>query len=416
VRWAVVLIVVVACSSERTRPDAGSAQGVHPSGILDETSPDFHVKELERRGWDLELCATCHGTDYAGGASGKTCLACHPAGPTACVTCHQDGPTSGAHRVHRDAGQTCAECHVVPTRWDDAGHIRDDAGPAEITFGARAAQTLIAADRAGPPTYAGGTCTNVYCHGAVLHAGGGTAPLPRWDDPTPAGGCDRCHGAPPPSHAQSACESCHRTPAGAAPHLDGVVELGGGCNGCHGDATSPAPPRDLTGGTLTTALGVGAHRAHLEAPSRLRGPMACTECHRVPTTIGETGHLDSPLPAEVFPVGSGVLARADGAVPVWDRITATCSGSYCHGDGAQLAADTSPGRLTTPMWTASTGQVFCGSCHGLPPTTPAHTPTMTLGDCATCHPRTVDGFGNILLGGTPGAVTSEHLDGDVDVF
>jgi len=413
-----MVFAAAACSSERAIPDGGLAEGVHPSGILDEASPDFHVNELERRGWDLKLCAKCHGADFTGGAAGKTCVKCHPSGPDACVTCHKDGPTSGAHRIHRDAGQTCAECHVVPTRWDDEGHILDDVSPgaADVTLGARAAQTLVAADRAGPPTYADGACANVYCHGDVLHAGGGVATEPRWDDPAPAGSCDRCHGAPPPSHAQSACVTCHFSATGAAPHLDGIVQLGGGCTGCHGDASSAAPPNDLTGNTLTTSLGVGAHRAHLEAPSRLRGPLACNECHLVPTTIADTGHLDSPLPAEVFPVGSGTLARADGAAPAWDRVTATCSGVYCHGEGAVLAGDTSPGRLTQPMWTASTGQVFCGSCHGIPPTTPSHAPTMTLGDCVTCHPRTVDGFGNIVLGGTPGAVTSQHLDGDVDVF
>ncbi len=406
-------MVLAGCASERARPDSGVASGVHPSGILDATSGDFHAKELARRGWDLGLCAGCHGADFRGGTAKLSCVACHPSGPDACVTCHGDGPTTGAHLVHQREGQACAECHVVPARWDARGHVLGDLEPAEVTFGARAQATLDPADRTGPPTYiargAGGpTCANVYCHGDVLHAGGGLATQPRWDDAT-LGGCDRCHGAPPPSHTQSACDSCHR----GARHLDGVVQIGGGCTGCHGDVTSPAPPMDLAGNTVTTAVGVGAHRAHLDAPSRLSAPIACTECHRVPATLGEAGHLDSALPAEVFPPGSGMLARAAGAVPAWDHAAATCAGAYCH--GATLA-DTAAGRLTEPAWIASSGQVYCGSCHGIPPTTPAHAPSMSLGDCVTCHPRTVDGFGNILLGGTPSAITSEHLDGAVDGF
>jgi hypothetical protein len=40
---------------------------------------------------------------------------------------------------------------------------------------------------------------------------------------------------------------------------------------------------------------------------------------------------------------------------------------------------------------------------------------MQLTDCASCHPATVDGFGNILRTGPPGAETSEHMDGTVDL-
>src|SRR5262249_13772642 len=159
----------------------------------------------------------------------------------------------------------------------------------------RAALTIDPADRDGPPAYDAGTCRNVYCHGDALHAAGGAAPQPRWSDPI-TGGCDRCHGAPPPSHAQDRCAACH--PADA-PHVDGAVQLGGGCTGCHGSGASAAPPRDLAGNLYTTAIGVGAHQVHLAAPSRLRGPIACETCHRVPASLLDPGHLDSPPPAEV---------------------------------------------------------------------------------------------------------------------
>ncbi|MEO8699451.1 MAG: CxxxxCH/CxxCH domain-containing protein [Kofleriaceae bacterium] len=380
-KWSAMLIVLAACSTERELPDAEPVTGVHPSGILDEQSPNFHGAELARRGYDLGLCAKCHGDDFAGGAAKMTCLTCHPSGPDACTTCHRDGPTTGAHAVHRVAGQDCGECHVVPARWDAPGHVLGDAAPAEVTFGARAAQTLAPADRAGPPEYAAGTCTNVYCHGDVLHAGGGTNSRPRWDDPTPAGDCTTCHGAPPPSHMQSECTSCHR----AAPHLDGIVQVGVECNSCHGDATSAAPPRDLAGNTFTTAIGVGAHRAHLDGASRLRAPLACTECHRVPLATSDAGHLDSPPPAEVV-TSAG-----------WDRASATCANG-CHG-------------FSAPVWTAGPSQVFCGSCHGVPPVSASHTAAMTIGTCTTCHPRTVDAFGNIVFVN----MTTTHMNGAVDV-
>lgn len=400
------MIALAACATDRALPDAEPVTGVHPSGILDEGSDNFHGKELARRGYDLALCASCHGEDWSGGSAQQTCLTCHPQGPDACETCHRDGPTSGRHALHRAAGHACGECHVVPERWDAEGHIRrDGAGdppPAEVTFGALANATLAPGDRPGPASYDGATCSNVYCHGAVLHAGGGSSPAPRWTDPTPAGQCTSCHGAPPPSHAQSDCASCHRD----APHLDGALQVGSDCEGCH---RSTPVFTNLAGSTLTGELAVGAHQAHLTGASRLRGPIACTECHRVPAAIGDAGHLDSALPAEVFPSGSGTLARLDGAQPAWSRDTASCTNTYCHGGGTQLAADTSPGLLRAPVWTAN-DQAYCGACHGIPPA--SHLSSITLGQCASCHPS-VDGFGNPLF---DAAGASRHLDGVIDVL
>jgi predicted CxxxxCH...CXXCH cytochrome family protein len=230
----------------------------------------------------------------------------------------------------------------------------------------------------------------VYCHGDALHAAGGTASEPRWDDAAPPGACDRCHGAPPPNHAQSNCQACH--PADA-PHIDGVVQVGrgAGCSGCHGDATSPAPPNDLSGNQVTTAIGVGAHRAHLDVPSRLRGPIACGTCHLVPVQVGDPGHIDTSAPAEV------------NASLGWDRTAQTCETALCH-----IAA--------RPVWT-QTGGAACGTCHGIPPATPTHRGITSLTMCVSCHAQTVDATGTIVLTPGPGStVTSKHMNGVVDVF
>lgn len=388
-----IAIAALGCAAERTRPDAAPATGtIHPPGIQDLASEEFHGRELARRGWDLELCASCHGADFTGGAAQVSCTTCHEGGPTTCATCHgSDGPTTGAHATHRAAALACAECHAVPERWDAEGHVRrggeSDPPPAEVTFGARANLTLDVADRAGPAEFAGGRCANVYCHGDVLAAGGGSTPRPRWDD-APVGGCEGCHGAPPPSHAQDRCETCH--PA-TAPHIDGAIQIGrtAGCDGCHGRAGDAAPPFDLEGNEFTTALGVGAHQAHLIGPSLLRGAIACATCHLVPAATAAPGHLDSPLPAEV---------RASLG---WDRGAGTCATAWCHGPA-------------TPRWTV-TGDASCGTCHGVPPATPSHTPGMPLASCATCHPRSLDSFGNFLFTQGPDGPVSEHIDGDVDL-
>jgi predicted CxxxxCH...CXXCH cytochrome family protein len=362
---------------------ADTATSIHAAGILNVASSDFHGQELQRRNWNFSLCAGCHGDDFTGGKAGVACTSCHKDGPTACTTCHGSGPTTNAHVTHRTANVACAECHVVPQSWDQDGHILHDGvaitTPAKITFGARANITVDAADRAGPPTFDGTTCSNVYCHGDVIRAGG-VATKPAWTDPI-TGACDRCHGNPPPSHAQTNCKTCHPPDA---PHIDGIVQIGRtpGCSGCHGSADSPAPPTDLSGNIYTTAIGVGAHQAHLQAPSKISPPVPCNACHLVPVAITDAGHIDSPPPAEV------------NASLSWDRDAQTCATAWCHGSGR-------------PRWTGA-NQVFCGSCHGIPPSDSPHTPDMTLTACVTCHPGTVDAFGQILVGG-------KHLNGSVDL-
>jgi predicted CxxxxCH...CXXCH cytochrome family protein len=392
VKLVIAAVLLAACADERelSGPCTGDCTAhVHPPGILDPASDAFHGRELERHNWSFALCASCHGEDFSGGKAKVSCLTCHSDGPTACTTCHGAGPTSHAHGAHAASMVTCGDCHVVPARWDDEGHILENGvsitdKPARVTFGALAQRTVDAADRKGPATWADGTCSNVYCHGDALHASGGTATRPRWDEPATTGGCVRCHGSPPPSHARTDCATCH--PSSAA-HIDGTIQIGrtAGCDGCHGSPASPAPPVDLGGNTVTTALGVGAHQAHLQASSHISAPIACATCHAVPATVTAVGHIDSEGPAEVV------------AALGWDRTTRTCATASCHG-------------ASRPVWT-SQGQVSCGTCHGIPPASAPHTPAMTVAACVSCHPGTVDSFGNIIVTGQ----TSEHMNGIVDL-
>jgi predicted CxxxxCH...CXXCH cytochrome family protein len=389
--FAMVVLLLASCADPRALGaacDGGDCgASVHPPGIADPSSPDFHVNLLRASNWDFPACQGCHGSDFRGGSSGVSCYQCHAQAPTACETCHGNGPTTNAHPAHAAAEFTCNNCHVVPTSWDQDGHILHDGvaitAPAKVTFGPLPQATLAPADRAGPASWDGTTCTNVYCHGAVLHDGGGTTTAPKWTDTT-SPGCTGCHGDPPPtpSHARTDCATCHPPSAG---HITGTIAVGRvpGCSGCHGSAQSPAPPVDLSGNTFTTALGVGAHQAHLQAQSQISAPIACTACHAVPTTIDSPGHIDSPLPVV-------------NASLTWNRTTQTCASSYCHFS-------------SEPVWT-SQGEVYCGSCHEVPPSDAAHTPSMTLQSCNACHPGTVDPYGNIIV--TNGA--SEHIDGIVE--
>jgi predicted CxxxxCH...CXXCH cytochrome family protein len=216
--------------------------------------------------------------------------------------------------------------------------------------------------------------------------------------------CQSCHGTDlNGGKAAVSCNDCHALQVGS----DGVPS----CTSCHGSAQtqSPAPPRDLTGNTTSTALGVGAHQAHLFGKVVITARIDCSTCHQVPAAVDSPGHLDTLRPAEVIFSG---LAIADSAQPAWNRVS--CSATYCHGGGTKLANDTAAG-LQTPAWTLDGTQVFCGSCHGLPPVNGRHPGGISFPNCSGCHPKTVTPGGAIIVSGPPEARTSFHINGVVDV-
>jgi len=139
----------------------------------------------------------------------------------------------------------------------------------------------------------------------------------------------------------------------------------------------------------------------------------------VPTEVNETGHIDSALPAEVFPEDStfrdNSLAFNDGASIVWDRNTHTCTTPYCHGGGDKLRVDVTPGLNHSPNWTRGSSQAICGACHGLPPDNGFHLQGLTRSQCYLCHGNTVDPSGQIIITDVGGVLTSKHINGVVNV-
>ncbi|MBK9037286.1 MAG: CxxxxCH/CxxCH domain-containing protein [Myxococcales bacterium] len=365
-------------------------------------------------------CGSCHDTMVPGAGlviavperhidgnldvtGGQACDSCHGSGGVFAPPRDTAGNTAttargvGAHRAHLANGPwykpvECSDCHRVPSGVSSAGHT-DTPLPAELTFSARAGTAT---------TWSGTRCSNNYCHGGTLGAGG-SATAPTW---TLVNGtqstCGSCHGAPPPPPHPSNpdCGQCHdtMTPGGGmvitdgARHIDGNLDVTGAlaCDSCHGGAGESAPPQDTAGNTATTARGVGAHREHL-GPSARHAEIACAACHRVPATVGAVGHNDTPLPAELTFTGLAVGTAWNGT---------TCASSYCH--GATLAAG---GTATTPRWTLVNGtQATCSSCHGAPPPPPHPADS----NCSNCH-APVAGPGLTI------AMPTLHVDGVLQV-
>jgi predicted CxxxxCH...CXXCH cytochrome family protein len=357
-----------------------------PGGGLVITDPSRHIDgNLDVN--TNQPCNSCHGG--LNNAPPKDTL-----GNTATVT-----RGVGAHQNHlattgRFKPVDCTDCHKVPGTVTSIGHL-DTPLPAELTFSARAGTTTA---------FNGTRCSNNYCHGATLTNGttgaGGTATAPLWTtvDGSQAK-CTSCHGDPPPlPHPQVAdCGQCHPNVKLGAPtvfldalkHVDGNVDLSTNqaCNSCHG-GTNNAPPKDTAGNTGTTTRGVGAHQAHVTT-ANWHKDVTCDNCHKVPTSVGAVGHLDTALPAELtftkLAVGS-----------VWNGSSCT---SYCH--GSTLAAG---GNATTPVWTKVDGtQAQCASCHGNPPPLP-HPQDP---NCQTCH-------ADAGAGGTF-TIPNQHIDGTLQV-
>ncbi len=410
----------------------------HQGGILNPDDPQaqFHGLILKSTGYKLSSCTGCHGDDLAGGKTQVSCLTCHSQGVNTCSTCHARLPA--AHRAHTQGttqGRSfaCSECHPQPRSGLEPGHSAALDGsartaPVRIEFGVLANMTPAKGVRSAPASFdaANQQCTNVYCHGASLSDAASLLVTPSWSGSAAEATCGTCHGVPPASHDPklTRCVICHNrtvTDAGrivlGGLHVNGKSELGDGsgtCSACHGYVGSN-PFQDLLGQTDSTKLGVGAHRAHVNAKHKLSAPIPCAECHAsVAITPDGSRHTVSGLGVNLYPAGSGAkLSNLDGAQPVWDRASGRCSATYCHGGGSKLLTDLSSGVNRTPTWTASS-QASCGACHGIPPKDANHTATMRLIDCATCHAKTIDGSGTILFTGPAGSQKTTHLNGVAD--
>lgn len=286
------------------------------------------------------------------------CDACHGAQPSGL-------PATGAHVAHVQGGTftrpvACAQCHAVPASIATPSH--PNGGSAEVLTSAGWSS-------------ASATCLNA-CHG--------TSPL--WSSGQSLS-CTGCHGAPPPLPHPPVqnCQLCHPTASGAlgrefadrTRHVDGTldVDVSAACDGCHGSAATPAPPRDTNGATATTLRSVGAHQAHVVGRGLAR-VVQCNECHRVPLQTVAPGHLDGQVQVQFGGVALANLAQAR-----WDATALTCANTACH-DISNWTSAPGGGDAVAPQWTrVDRTQVSCTGCHGFPP--PA--PHVARTDCESCH-------------------------------
>ncbi len=177
------------------------------------------------------------------------------------------------------------------------------------------------------------------------------------------------------------------------------------CSGCHGQ-----PPSDATVVNQTSSnnypwysgMDAGAHQAHVA-----KGKGTCTYCHDGggaedpehkfddQITMGFSNVLSGEatfVNGLAFANSSWIVESGDAGTTIVDDSSdvRTCTGIYCHSDGASLAS----AFAQTPDWDG--GSLNCNSCHASPMIVDAHDKHASGGtndyqfDCYECHGDTTD--------------------------
>ncbi len=265
------------CSElKKDLPAPVSAQfTAHDAGWSDPASANFHGRVLSASAptpFDLSSCARCHAQTFSGGTSGVSCTqsGCHvdengvAKSMQACNTCHGSfrapdslvsswapprslngdtlttDPGVGAHQAHVTTGVdggnvACQECHNVPARVTDPGHIGTPPVHATVAFNGPLSSLVTGNGTSVPvPVYdpVAHQCSSTFCHGTwklvvdsskgepytrfytdTVMLGGSFAPV--WTGGAAQATCgSTCHGVPPTGHQifdVTQCYNCHYT-------------------------------------------------------------------------------------------------------------------------------------------------------------------------------------------------------------
>jgi predicted CxxxxCH...CXXCH cytochrome family protein len=212
-------LIYQGCSELDENSTVAPDYDTHPDGWSNPASGNFHGTYIfNNKQWNLNQCKTCHGSDYAGGTSGSSCLGCHSAngGPQNCRLCHGgtsghsnppkalNGDTSttslgvGAHMTHLyntrwSAEVACEECHTDFNGFADPLHIGDNPdGIAEINFGPLSRATIGGNITPNPQWDRNlASCSSVYCHGTFKMGNINVTGI--WTNSSSVF-CGKCHG------------------------------------------------------------------------------------------------------------------------------------------------------------------------------------------------------------------------------
>lgn len=378
---------------------------------------DFHGNYIlaDRQDSTASLCAKCHGTDYTGGTSDKSCFKCHDQYPHPanwmnpashgtftknngsprydyCRKCHGDETANGGN-----TGIRCYSCH------DQFPHkpgfeTGDGHGRYLLTNGLGKIYSDCA-DCHGVDLKGGTTGVSCYtCHSNFPHennwADSSNQASPAFhgsyllakERPAAYGECRTCHAANNSGGPTGySCFQCHNNfphpdEWGSTGHGSYVMSNGGDaslgfCRKCHGDDLRggssqiscyqchqsfphPATWADTTSGDF--------HGRYLFAQNLPQGYNDCRVCHKADSSGGITGyscyqcHSDFPHPAGWSGNGSPNLHKAKIKESYYDL--GYCK--KCHGSDYRTNLPPTSDRNCYSCHTQQAGPEACNTCHG----------------------------------------------------
>jgi predicted CXXCH cytochrome family protein len=139
------------------------------------TTPSGNARSSLLRLNNRGVCAYCHLKDD-GTISGGACDACHGAPPLSGAHAQHAGTDAvgydltGSFATDSDYQYGCGECHSTDVNQHQDGDVDVDLSPAGAPGGSLKARNAASA------TFAGGTCSGVYCHSGVQVASGPVGP------------------------------------------------------------------------------------------------------------------------------------------------------------------------------------------------------------------------------------------------
>jgi len=291
----------------------------HKPGWLDPASSASHGKFLKTMNWQTVECARCHGSDFAGGSSGKACFTCHASYP---------------HTVF-----VAASGH--------AGYLLSQGYP------------LAQCKSCHGNVYTGGSVVNVSCSSAGCHVdntGGAKSPET----------CNTCHGqfravasdplsaAPPKSVLGDSLTSAQGVGAHSRHLLSGILGRPVKCTECHvrpvslfaaGHVDTPLPAEVVFNDTLARLKTGGG--TYDPAPAYNAATLTCvnTYCH---------GNWQMKKSESIYPqfFTDSVMVGAAQA-PVWNGGASEASCGSCHGTAESV----------TPKGHVAFNLNSCVNCH-----------------------------------------------------
>ena len=244
-----VAVTFNGCSEVQDDLTTAPEIGTHPDGWVNDQSANFHGKYLfTYKQYNLVVCRQCHGSNYAGGVSGVSCLNCHPSSPEDCRLCHGNGSSTiyppkalngetsgsyigvGTHPSHMtsDTNQRislrvrCVACHVKLTSFDDGWHIGATSDNiAEVVFDSLSITTTDGITPNPVWNRNTGSCSGTYCHGDFKN-GNFRLQTAGYQDPNWT------------NSASSACGTCHGNPSTGSPLPGGTHPQSFSTCICHG--------------------------------------------------------------------------------------------------------------------------------------------------------------------------------------